>query len=239
MEIIINGIREGSLLIWSMDPEIIRVTLMSLQVSLSALLIAACLGIPTGAALALKEIPGRRLLLNITYTFMGLPPVLAGLMVYLALTTRGPLGQYQLLFTPAAMICAQILLAFPIICGLTARTVMAQQQEVYDTAVTLGASRRQAAQAIIRESRIGIIAALTTALGRLIAEVGAVMLVGGNIQGSTRVLTTSIVLETRMGNDSRAIGIGIILLTIAFSIIVFINLLEKRSFKNDAGIQIT
>ena len=239
MDIIIKGVREGFLLIWSMDPEIIGVTLMSLQVSLSALLIAACLGIPTGAALALKEIPGRRLFLNITYTFMGLPPVLAGLIVYLVLTTRGPLGQYQLLFTPTAMIFAQILLAFPIICGLTARTVMAQQQEVYDTAVTLGASRRQAAQAIIRESRMGIIAALTTALGRLVAEVGAVMLVGGNIKGSTRVLTTSIVLETRMGEDSRAIGIGIILLVISFSIIVFINLLEKRSFKNDVGIQVT
>jgi tungstate transport system permease protein len=238
MDIIIQGIKEGFLLIWSMDPKIIQITLVSLQVSLSALIIAACLGIPIGAALALKEVPGRRLFLNVAYTFMGLPPVLAGLIVYLVLTTRGPLGQFQLLFTPAAMICAQILLAFPIICGLTARTVMAQRQEVYDTAVTLGASRRQAAWAIIRESRMGIIAALTTALGRLVAEVGAVMLVGGNIEGSTRVLTTSIVLETRMGEDSRAIGIGMILLVISFSIIVLINLLEKRSFKNDAGIQI-
>lgn len=239
MEIIIQGIKEGLLLVLSMDQQIMKVTVLSLQVSLSALLIAACLGIPAGAALALKDMPGRRLLLNIVYTFMGLPPVLAGLIVYLALTTRGPLGQYQLLFTPLAMICAQVLLALPIVCGLTARTVMAQRQEVYDTAVTLGASRRQAAWAIIRESRMGIIAALTTALGRLVAEVGAVMLVGGNIQDSTRVLTTSIVLETRMGNDSRAIGIGIILLLIAFAIIVLINILEKRSFKNDAGIQIT
>jgi tungstate transport system permease protein len=239
MEIIIQGIKEGLMLVWSMDREIMRVTLVSLQVSLTALLIAACLGIPTGAALALKKVLGRRLLLNIIYTFMGLPPVLAGLIVYLMLTTRGPLGSYQLLFTPTAMIFAQVLLGLPIVCGLTARTVMAQRQEVYDTAVTLGASRRQAAWAIIREARMGIIAALTTALGRLVAEVGAVMLVGGNIQGSTRVLTTSIVLETRMGNDSRAIGIGIILLVIAFSIIGLINILEKRSFKNDAGIQVT
>ncbi|MDD4802099.1 MAG: ABC transporter permease [Syntrophomonas sp.] len=239
MEIIIQGIKEGLQLIFSMDPKIIHVTLVSLQVSLTALLIAACLGIPIGAALALKDIPGRRLFLNLTYTFMGLPPVLAGLIVYLFLTTRGPFGQFQLLFTPTAMICAQILLGFPIICGLTARAVMSQRQEVYDTAVTLGASRRQAAWAIIRESRMGIIAALTTALGRLVAEVGAVMLVGGNIEGSTRVLTTSIVLETRMGEDSRAIGIGIVLLLISFSIIMIINLLEKRSFKNDAGIQIT
>ena len=239
MDIIIEGLKQGFQLIWSLDPEIIQITLVSLQVSLTALLLAGITGIPIGSALALKEIPGKRMILNIIYTFMGLPPVLAGLIVYLALTTRGPLGQYQLLFTPTAMIIAQLLLAFPIVCGLTARTVMSQHQEVYDTAATLGASRRQASWVIIKESRIGIIGALTTALGRVIAEVGAVMLVGGNIQGSTRVLTTSIVLETRMGNDSRAIAIGIILLAIAFSIIMIINILEKRSFKYGGSIQIT
>jgi tungstate transport system permease protein len=239
MHILAQGLKEGLALIWSLDPEIIQITLLSLQVSLTALLIAAVIGIPVGAAVALKNIPGRRLFLNIIYTLMGLPPVLAGLIVYLFLSTQGPLGSFQLLFTPSAMVIAQVLLAFPIVCGLCARAVMAQPQDVYDTAVTLGASRRQAAWAIIRESRIGIMAALTTALGRVIAEVGAVSMVGGNIKDSTRVLTTSIVLETRMGNDSRAIAIGIILLTIAFTIIVFINMLEKRSFKSDAGIQIT
>lgn len=239
MDVIGQGLKEGFLLVWSLDPEIMQITLLSLQVSLTALLIAAIMGIPVGSALALKNVPGRKLMLNIIYTFMGLPPVLAGLIVYLFLSTQGPLGTFQLLFTPSAMIIAQVLLAFPIVCGLCARAVMAQPQDVYDTSVTLGASRRQAAWAIIRESRMGIIAALTTALGRVIAEVGAVSMVGGNIQGSTRVLTTSIVLETRMGNDSRAIGIGIILLIIAFAIILLINTLEKRSFKNDAGIQIT
>lgn len=239
MDTIIDGLKQGFQLIWSLDPEIIQITLVSLQVSLTALLLAGITGIPTGSALALKDFTGKRLMLNVIYTFMGLPPVLAGLIVYLTLTTRGPLGQYQLLFTPTAMIIAQFLLAFPIVCGLTARTVMSQHQEVYDTAATLGASRRQAAWAIIRESRIGIIAALTTAFGRVIAEVGAVMMVGGNIKGSTRVLTTSIVLETRMGNDSRAIAIGIILLTIAFSIILVINAVEKRSFKYAGSIQIT
>ncbi|MEN6461054.1 MAG: ABC transporter permease [Syntrophomonas sp.] len=239
MEIILQGLKEGFQLVWSLDAEIIRITVLSLQVSMTALLISALLGIPTGAALAIKYIPGRKLFLDIVYTLMGLPPVLAGLIVYLFLTYKGPLGQFELLFTPAAMIIAQVLLAFPIVCGLTARAVMAQRQEVYDTAATLGASRRQAALSIIRESRIGIIAALTTALGRVIAEVGAVTMVGGNIKDSTRVLTTSIVLETRMGNDSRAIAIGMVLMVIAFSIILLINILEKRSFKNDAGIQIT
>lgn len=239
MQTIIEGLKEALVLIWSLDPELIQITLLSLRVSLTALLIAGILAIPTGSALALKEIPGKRFLLNIIYTLMGLPPVLAGLFVYLLLSSQGPLGQYELLFTPAAMIIAQTVLAFPIVCGLTIRAVQSQHQEVYDTAVTLGASRRQAAWTIIKESRSGIMGALTTALGRVIAEVGAVMMVGGNIKSFTRVLTTSIVLETRMGNDSRAIAIGLILLTIAFAVIMIINLIEKRSFKYATSIQIT
>ncbi|HPT68767.1 MAG TPA: ABC transporter permease [Syntrophomonas sp.] len=239
MNIFVEGIKEGVNLIWQMDPEIIQITLLSLQVSLTALVISAVIGIPTGAALALKKIPGKRIFLNIIYTLMGLPPVLAGLLVYLLLTYRGPLGQFELLFTPSAMVFAQVLLAAPIVCGLTARAVMALNQDVYDTAATLGASRRQASATIMREARIGIVAALTTAFGRVIAEVGAVMLVGGNIRWSTRVLTTSIVLETRMGNFSTAIAIGIILLTLSFIINLLILKLEKRTLRYDNTIQIT
>lgn len=239
MDIFVQGIKEGFNLLWQFDAEIVQITLLSLKVSLTALAISALLGIPSGAALALKNIPGKGVLLNIIYTLMGLPPVLAGLLVYLLLTYRGPLGQYELLFTPTAMIIAQVLLAVPIVCGLTARAVMALNQEVYDTAVTLGASRRQAVRSIIRESRVGIVAALTTALGRVIAEVGAVMLVGGNIRWNTRVLTTSIVLETRMGNFSTAIAIGIILLTLSFIINMIILTLEKRTFRYENTIQIT
>jgi len=238
MDIIWQGLKEGFLLILSLDPKIIEITLLSLKVSLSALFIAAIMGIPLGAILALKEFPGRRTILNITYTFMGLPPVLAGLVVFIFLSASGPLGYFRLMFTPTAMVIAQVLLGFPIICGLTARAVMAQPQEVFDTAATLGASRRQAAWAIVRESRMGIIAALTTALGRLIAEVGAVTMVGGNIEGETRVLTTAIVLETRMGNDSTALAIGMVLLLIAFLIMLIILRLEKRAFKDERRIQI-
>ena len=239
METILQGIREGFYLIVQMDAEIVQVTILSLQDSMIALALSALIGIPAGAASALKKFPGKKLLLNIVYTLMGLPPVLAGLFVYLLLTYRGPLGQYELLFSPAAMVIAQVLLATPIIWGLTARAVMALEQNVYDTAVTLGASRRQAALTLIRESRMGIIAALTTAFGRVIAEVGAVMLVGGNIRWATRVLTTSIVLETRMGNFSTALALGIILLTISFLINLFIIMLEKRTFRYDNTIQIT
>lgn len=238
MNIFVEGIKEGFYLIWQMDPEIIQITLLSLQVSLTALVISAIIGIPAGAALALKKFPGKRIILNIIYTLMGLPPVLAGLLVYLLLTYRGAMGQFELLFTPSAMVFAQVLLAVPIVCGLTARAVIALNQEVYDTAVTLGASRRQATGTIMREASIGIVAALTTAFGRVIAEVGAVMLVGGNIRWSTRVLTTSIVLETRMGNFSTAIAIGIILLTLSFIINLLILKLEKRTLRYDNTIQI-
>lgn len=238
MDLIWQGIKEGILLIISLDKELIQITILSIYVSLNALIISGLLGIPTGTLMAIKKFPGRKLFLNLIYTFMGLPPVLAGLIVFLVLSNRGPLGEYQLLFTPTAMIIAQVLLGFPLVCGLTARAVMALHQEVYDTAVMLGASRKQALWSLMREARIGIIAALTTALGRLIAEVGAVMMVGGNIQGKTRVLTTSIVLETRMGHDSRALGIGIILLLLAFIIMLIILKLEKRSFKDDSTIQI-
>ena len=239
MEILVQGLKEGFLLIWQMDAEIFDVTLLTLQVSLTALVLSALIGVPLGAALALTKVRGKQVILNTVYTLMGLPPVLAGLLVYLLLTSRGLLGQYELLFTPAAMVMAQVLLAAPIVCGLTARAVLALNQEVYDTAATLGATRRQATLSIMREARMGIIAALTTALGRVIAEVGAVMLVGGNIRWSTRVLTTSIVLETRMGNFSTAIAIGIILLTISFAINLFILTLEKRTFRYENTIQIT
>ena len=239
MEILVQGLKEGFLLIWQMDAEIFDVTLLSLQVSLTALVLSALIGVPLGAALALTKVRGKQVILNTVYTLMGLPPVLAGLLVYLLLTSRGLLGQYELVFTPAAMVMAQVLLAAPIVCGLTARAVLALNQEVYDTAATLGATRRQATLSIMREARMGIIAALTTALGRVIAEVGAVMLVGGNIRWSTRVLTTSIVLETRMGNFSTAIAIGIILLTISFAINLFILTLEKRTFRYENTIQIT
>ncbi|HNX28804.1 MAG TPA: ABC transporter permease [Syntrophomonadaceae bacterium] len=239
METILQGIKEGIYLILQMDAEVVQVTLLSLQVSLSALVLSALIGIPAGAASALKKFPGKRLLLNIVYTLMGLPPVLAGLLVYLLLTYRGPLGRYELLFTPAAMIIAQVLLATPIIWGLTARAVMTLEQNVYDTAVTLGASRRQASFTLVREARNGIIAALTTAFGRVIAEVGAVMLVGGNIRWATRVLTTSIVLETRTGNFSTALALGMILLTISFLVNLIIIMLEKRTFRYDNTIQIT
>lgn len=191
---------------------------MSLFVSLSSIFIASGLGISLGTWLGLT--PPRRIgwLIRILYTLMGLPPVLAGLLIYLLLSAKGPFGVLNLLFTPWAMVIAQTVLALPIITGLTMIAVRTKDKEVRDTAVSLGASSWQTALTVVREARMAIMGAVVTGLGRLMAEVGAVMMVGGNIEGKTRVMTSAIVLETRRGNFEMAIGLGIVLLFLAFVI---------------------
>ena len=154
--------------------------------------------------------------MRLTYTLMSLPPVLAGLLVYLLFARSGPLGALDILFTPSVMVIAQVLLATPIITGLSAAAIAAKEKLSVDTARTLGASERQAAWVVIKEARAGILAGVMTGFGRSFGEVGAVMMVGGNVRYQTRVLTTSIVLETRQGNFEFAIVLGLILLTLSF-----------------------
>lgn len=200
------------------DKETYEIIFMSLQVSLTATVVGIMLGIPLGTLLGLKKFPGRRVVINLIYTLMGLPPVLAGLLVYLLLSRTGPLGSLQLLFTPSAMIIAQVLLVTPIITGLTTVAVQAKERVFSETAVTLGAVPWQAALLVVREARGSIVVGIITAFGRAIAEVGAVMLVGGNIQHYTRVMTTAIVLETRKGDYNLALGLGLVLLLLSFTI---------------------
>lgn len=154
--------------------------------------------------------------MRLTYTLMSLPPVLAGLLVYLLFARSGPMGFLDILFTPSVMVIAQVLLVTPIITGLAAAAIAAKEKLSMDTARTLGASERQAAWVVIKEARTGILAGVMTGFGRAFGEVGAVMLVGGNVRYQTRVLTTSIVLETRQGNFEFAIVLGLILLTLSF-----------------------
>ncbi len=154
--------------------------------------------------------------MRLTYTLMGLPPVLAGVVVFLILSASGPLGRLHLLFTPAAMVIAQTLLVLPIVTGLTSVTVAGKDREIRETALALGATPRQAATKVLVEARLGITGALAAGLGRAIGEVGAVMLVGGNIAGFTRVMTTAIVLETRKGDYTLGLWLGLILLVVAF-----------------------
>ncbi|MDD2619172.1 MAG: ABC transporter permease [Syntrophomonadaceae bacterium] len=196
--------------------EILEIVKMSIMVSGSATIISAFIGIPLGAWMGLTDFKGRKVLLRIVYTLMALPPVLAGLLVYLLLSRSGPLGVWESLFTPTAMIIAQCLLVTPIITGLVAAAIAGKEGIIFDHALSLGASQMQATWTIIKETRSSMTAAVLTGFGRAFAEVGAVMLVGGNIRHMTRVLTTSIVLETRQGNFNIAVTLGIILLIISF-----------------------
>lgn len=225
---ILKGIQQAFHLVISGNTAIYEILLLSLQVSLLAVFIGMLLGIPMGTFLGLFKFPGKIIIVNIIYTLMGLPPVIAGLVVYLFLSRSGPLGSFELLFTPTAMVVAQVLLVTPIITGLTMVAISSKDKIITQTAVTLGATRSQTAWTIIKEARTAIIAALVTGFGRAIAEVGAVMLVGGNILHETRVMTTAIVMETRQGNFDVAIAIGIILLIISFVINALLHIITNR-----------
>lgn len=195
---------------------LLPIILLSLYVSGVALFIASVVGVPIGAALALRPLPAQKLIELIIFTGMGLPPVVVGLFVYLALSHSGPLGYLGWLFTPPAMIVAQVLIALPLVMGLTLSAVQSVDPQLRLQVRALGASSFQIMWAVLWEARLGVVAAIITAYGRLAAEVGAVILVGGNIEGSTRVLTTAIVLETRQGNFELALALGGVLLALTF-----------------------
>ena len=200
---------------------LLEVILLSMQVSGIALLISALIGIPLGAVMGLTRFWGRRLLVVVVYTGMGLPPVVVGLFVYLMLSRSGPLGALNwpwlpALFTPAAMIVAQIIIATPLVAGFTMAAVMGVNPELRQQIAALGATPFQRTLTILTEARMGVIVAIVAGFGGIISEVGAVMLVGGNIDHKTRVLTTAIVLETRKGDFSLAIALGVVLLMLAF-----------------------
>jgi tungstate transport system permease protein len=195
---------------------------LSLQVSLTALLIGSVVGITLGTILGIYQFRGKNFILSIVYTFMGVPPVLIGVIVYLLLSRKGILGFAELLFTPSAMIIAQTILVTPIIIGLTYSAISSNVTKYASAALTLGANPIQLWWVLLRQSSRGIITACLTAFGRAISEVGAVMLVGGNIEGETRVMTTAIILETRQGNFDIALALGLVLLAISFILNFFI-----------------
>lgn len=215
---LVEGLKQAVELLATGNKDIYDVMFLSLRVSLTAVAIGAVLGIPLAAFLSLCRFPGRKLVLNLIFSLMGLPPVLAGLVVYLLLSQRGPLGYASLLWTPTAMIIAQVLLVIPIITGLSFVAIKGKEDILAETAVTLGATGTQTAFTVIREASAGIIAGILTGFGRVFAEVGAVMMVGGNIEHHTRVLTTAIILETRQGNFDAALALGIVLLVLSFII---------------------
>jgi tungstate transport system permease protein len=213
---ILHGFGEAFRLIATGDAELFEIIALSLRVSGIALIISVVIGVPLGTLLGLVRVPGRGVITVGLYTGMGLPPVVVGLFVYLMLSRSGPFGPLGWLFTPKAMIVAQTIIALPLVTGLTLTAVQAVDPALRVQVRSLGATALQEAWAVIIEARIGVVAAIVAAFGGIISEVGAVMLVGGNIEGKTRVLTTAIVLNTRVGEFALAIALGVILLSLAF-----------------------
>lgn len=218
MREIINSLIEAFKLIVSLNGEIYGIIGLSLVVTILSSVFSAALAVPSGVIISSSSFKGKRLLIRLINTFMGLPPVVAGLAVYLLLSRKGPLGSFRLLFTPAAMVIAQVLIIFPIITGITIGAVKLKVKPVKETCAGLGMGALRTNMMLFHESRYPIMSAVMAGYGRAISEVGAVMLVGGNIQYNTRVMTTAIVLETGKGNYDKALALGIILLTLSFII---------------------
>lgn len=210
--------------LFSGDSYLYEAVFLTLKVSLLALLIAVVLALPLAAWLAVRQGAFQRLLIVLIHSMMGFPPILAGLLVYLLLSRQGPMGYLDLLFTPSAMVFAQVLLIFPIVCALSQEIFRQQYLYLSDLFYTLGLSKRRILQAIIYESRYRLLSAVATGLGRGLAEVGAVMIAGGNILHYTRTITTTIALETSKGEIINSVSLGIILLllSIAVNIVLFV-----------------
>ncbi len=224
--------RSAVSLILTGDPDLWAIVLLSLNVSLGAVLIAAIIGMPLGAALAVGRFPGRRVLIVVLNALMGLPPVVVGLLVYLTLSRSGPLGVLQLLYTPTAMIIAQVVLVTPIIAALTRQTVESLDKEYAEQLRSLGVSRLASVPTLLWDGRIALLTAFLAGFGRAIAEVGAVIIVGGNINHVTRVMTTTIALETSKGNLALALALGVVLICIA---ILVTGLISWLALKGEQG----
>jgi tungstate transport system permease protein len=228
MDSIIEGFIKAFSLIYGLDRELLNIISLSIKVSGMALLIAAAAGVPAGAFVGLTKFPGRGFTISVLNTFMGLPPVVVGLFVYLILSRSGPLGFMGLLYTPSAMVIAQTILAFPIVASLSHSAVINVDPVIKRASMTLGAGPYQVAATIVREARYGIMSGIIAGFGRVMAEVGAILIVGGNIAGYTRVMTTTIALETDKGNFELALALGIVLLIISLLVNFLLYAVQKK-----------
>ena len=228
---IIDGIIGAVQLIVTLDPEVMDITLRSIQVSTVATLIAALIAIPLGALIYFYDFPGKRGVINIVQTLYALPTVLVGLLVYLLVSRSGPLGFLDLLYTTDAMVIAQVILVSPLIIGFTISALTGLDRDMKNTVLGLNAPVYRAMLTLVREAKFAILSAVVLAFGRAIAEVGAVMLVGGNIRHFTRTLTTAITLNTSMGEFAVSIALGIILLGIALVVNLGVNILQYRGVR--------
>ena len=232
MDLIWQGIRQAIELLFKLDPDVVEITVLSLRLSGIATLISLVIGIPFGTVLALYHFRGRNFLLSLVNTGMGLPPVVVGLVVSIFLWRSGPLGDFQWIYSPTAIVIAQVILAAPVVSGLTAAALQQLDPRLRLQLRGLGASRMQTVWMLWMEARLPLLAALMAGFGSVISEVGASMMVGGNLRHSTRVLTTAIVYETGRGNFALAIALGVILLGLTFLINLTLTWIQQRSVQS-------
>ncbi len=227
-----TGIAEAGRLLVTLDRDLVTITLRSLHVSLTAVALATCLGIPVGIWLALTRFSGRRYVIAIVNALMGLPPVVVGLLVYILFSRAGPLGVLGLLYTPTVMIIAQMIIAIPLIISISHQGIRDVWEEYQDLLISLNASKWQRMGTLIRDGQRSLLTASLAGFGRAIGEVGAIMIVGGNIDQATRVLTTAIALETSKGNFAFALGLGFILILLAVLVNILIHSLLRTERSN-------
>ena len=228
MELILQGFLEAVRLLLSGDSEVLAVTWLSIKISGLATLLSLTVGIGAGTTLALAEFPGKRLVVALVNTGMGLPPVVVGLFVTIFLWRNGPFGHLELLYTPAAMVIAQGIIATPIVTGISLAAIQSLPANLRLQILALGASRSQIIMLLVREARLPLLAAVMAGFGGVISEVGASIMVGGNIKGQTRVLTTATVMESGKGNFDTAIALSIILLALTFLVNLMLTLVQQK-----------
>ena len=229
MGLVWEGIKKAVELLWTLDPEVLGITLFSLKVSILATLVSLAIGGAVGIALALNSFPGKRLLISLINTGMGLPPVVVGLFVTILLWRNGPFGSLELLYTPSALIIAQTVIATPIISGISLAALQQLPPDLRLQILSLGATRWQLVRMLAVEARLPLMAAVMAGFGGVISEVGASIMVGGNIKGSTRVLTTATVMEAGKGNFDTAIALSLILLALTFGINAALTHIQQRN----------
>jgi len=229
MDLILEGFRKALELVLTLDREVLGITLLSLEVSASATAISVLVGVAAGTTIALGTFPGKRLLVSVVNTGMGLPPVVVGLFVSMLLWRNGPLGALGLLYTPTAIVIAQAVIATPIVTGITIGAIQGLPPSLRLQILALGATRAQLVWMLVREARIPLLAGVMAGFGGVISEVGASIMVGGNIKGQTRVLTTATVMETGKGNFDVAIALSAILLALTLAVNVALTLVQQRT----------
>jgi len=228
MDFLYDSFLSGALLLISLDPELISIVGVSVKVSLSSTCLASAVGVPLGFLVAFEDFKGKRMVVTVLNTLLALPTVVVGLFVYAFISRRGLFGPLDLLYTQKAMVCGQTILIIPVVATLTIAAISRIDERYRETALTLGANRLQTALVVVREARFGIVAAIIAAFGRVIAEVGISMMLGGNAKGFTRTITTAMALEYDKGEFTLAVALGLVLLILSFGINLLFHFVQGR-----------